>query len=187
MSAIPDSHQLETASLLLRLSSQEELAGISALHASPEVDRYNTLGVIKDQDVIRQMVADWEAEHLKEQPRSFVFSLMTKEDQAFAGLICIFLGPARYRSAEVWYKLLPEAWGKGYATEALKAIISFGFEDLKLHRIEAGCAVANVASYRVLEKAGMIREGQKRQALPLLSGWSDNYEYAILETDSGLG
>ena len=67
--------------------------------------------------------------------------------------------------------------------ESLKAIISFGFETLKLHRIEAGCAVDNIGSFKVLEKAGMIREGRLRQVLPLKTGWSDNFEYSILETD----
>ena len=72
---------------------------------------------------------------------------------------------------------------KGYATEALKEILRFGFDQLNLHRIEAGCAVENVASIKVLEKAGMQREGRKRQVLPLKSGWSDNFEYAILAAD----
>lgn len=59
-------------------------------------------------------------------------------------------------------------------------------EKLKLHRIEAGCAVGNIASIKVLEKAGMIREGRLRQVLPLKSGWSDNFQYSILETDKSL-
>jgi RimJ/RimL family protein N-acetyltransferase len=50
-----------------------------------------------------------------------------------------------YKNAEVWFKLSPEIWGKGYGTEALERIIKFGFEDLKLHRVEAGCAVDNIA------------------------------------------
>lgn len=58
-----------------------------------------------------------------------------------------------------------------------------GLFGLKLHRIQAGCAVENTGSIKVLEKAGMIREGRRRQVLPLKSGWSDNFEYAILETD----
>jgi hypothetical protein len=53
-----------------------------------------------------------------------------------------------------------------------------------LHRIKAGCAVENIASIKVLEKVGMIREGRGRQLLPLKSSWSDNFQYAILETDS---
>jgi ribosomal-protein-alanine N-acetyltransferase len=49
--------------------------------------------------------------------------------------------------------------------------------------MEAGCAVDNKGSFTVLEKAGMVREGRLRQVLPLKSGWSDNFEYSILESD----
>jgi RimJ/RimL family protein N-acetyltransferase len=65
----------------------------------------------------------------------------------------------------------------------LVAIIDFSFNMLNLHRIQAGCAVDNIGSIKVLEKVGMIREGRGRQILPLKSGWSDNFEYSILETD----
>jgi len=83
----------------------------------------------------------------------------------------------------VWYKIHPDFWNKGFATEGLKAVIDFGFETLKLHRIEAGCAVDNIGSLKVLEKAGMLQEGRGRKLLPLKQGWSDNFKYAILETD----
>ena len=88
-----------------------------------------------------------------------------------------------YRIAEVWYKILPNFWGQGLATEALAELLKFGFLDLGLHRIEAGCAIENVASFKVLGKVGMIREGQKRRVLPLKGQWSDNYIYGILDTD----
>ncbi|MEL6484029.1 MAG: GNAT family protein, partial [Bacteroidota bacterium] len=63
------------------------------------------------------------------------------------------------------------------------AALKFGIEKLKLHRIEAGCAVENVGSIKVLEKSGMALEGRRREILPLKSGWSDNFSYAILESD----
>jgi ribosomal-protein-alanine N-acetyltransferase len=47
-----------------------------------------------------------------------------------------------------------------YATGALKAVLNFGFETFKLHRIEGVCALDNIASYKVMEKSGMIREGR---------------------------
>jgi ribosomal-protein-alanine N-acetyltransferase len=62
-------------------------------------------------------------------------------------------------------------------------VIRFGFDNLNLHRIEAGCAVNNIGSIKVLEKAGMVREGKGRQVLPLKTSWSDNFLYSILETD----
>ncbi len=93
------------------------------------------------------------------------------------------LGAKIYKKAEVWYILYPTYWNKGYATEVLAAMIDFGFATLHLHRIQAGCAAGNIGSIKILEKVGMVREGRGRQILPLRSGWSDNFEYSILETD----
>ena len=99
------------------------------------------------------------------------------------GLFGLKLSHPKFKSAEIWYKIHSSYWGKGYATEAVKAVLRFGFETLKLHRIEAGCAIANVGSIKVLEKSGMALEGRRREILPLKSGWSDNFSYAILESD----
>lgn len=105
------------------------------------------------------------------------------EGNKFIGLIGINLGKEHYKNAEVWFQYDYQFWNKGYATESLRKIIAFGFEHLKLHRIEAGCAVENTGSISVLEKVGMLREAHTRKLLPLKTGWSDNYGYAILSTD----
>ena len=73
-----------------------------------------------------------------------------------------------------------ESWLRN---RSLQKVLVFGFDDLKLHRIEAGCAVDNLGSIHTLEKVGMTREGRKRQVLSLEDGWSDNFEYAILSID----
>jgi [ribosomal protein S5]-alanine N-acetyltransferase len=67
-------------------------------------------------------------------------------------------------SAEVGYWLGSAYWGKGIATDALKAICRYGFEDLNLLRIFATPIVWNPASFRVLEKAEFVREGLMRNA-----------------------
>ncbi len=69
----------------------------------------------------------------------------------------------------------------GYTTEALDRILKFAFEELNLHRIEAGCAIENLASARVLEKAGFKLEGTKRKNLPIRGEWKDSFSFAILE------
>ena len=106
-----------------------------------------------------------------------------RDTNTFAGLIALVKGKANYRIAEVWFKTLPTFWNQGYTTEALGELLRFGFTDLNLHRIEAGCAVENIASIKVLEKAGMIREGLKRKLLPIRGQWFDGYLYAQLEDD----
>lgn len=94
------------------------------------------------------------------------------------------MGHSKYKRAEVWFKIHKAFWNQGFASEASCAILAFSFDTLKLHRIEAGCAVDNIGSVKVLKKAGFIREGTGRKVLPLKSGWSDNFEYVILESDT---
>ncbi|MFC4026815.1 GNAT family N-acetyltransferase [Zunongwangia endophytica] len=150
---------------------------IHELHALPETDQYNTLGIPKDLKETEEIVQKWLAQD------DLIFKIELKKEKSFIGLVALKPGSSKYKKAEVWYKLDSEFWNNGYATEALKRVLDFGFNELKLHRIEAGCAVENIGSIRVLEKVGMIREGRKRKVLPLKSGWSDNFEYAVLETD----
>jgi ribosomal-protein-alanine N-acetyltransferase len=175
---------LLASSLRLRLIEFSDLDSIHNLHLLPETDEYNTLGIPKDKIETKTVIEAWVLENGSSEIRNYTFAIENIENHEFIGLIALKLGNEKHKKAEVWYKLLPIAWGKGKATEALNRLISFGFNDLKLHRIEAGCAVENIASIKVLEKVGMQREGHKRKVLPLKNGWSDNYEYAILETDA---
>jgi RimJ/RimL family protein N-acetyltransferase len=89
------------------------------------------------------------------------------DSNQFIGLIALNLRESKFKSAEVWFKLNSSYWDKGYGTEVLNKILEFGFIELDLHRIEAGCAVANAASIRVIEKVEMKREGTKRKILPI--------------------
>ncbi|MGN6711457.1 GNAT family N-acetyltransferase [Anaerocolumna jejuensis] len=61
--------------------------------------------------------------------------------------------------AEISYYFSPEYWGMGLATEAVKEVTQFGFEELKLHRIQAAVMPDNVPSLKVLKKAGFVEEG----------------------------
>ena len=69
----------------------------------------------------------------------------------------------RDRRAELGYWLAAPAWGRGYATEAVTAIVDLGFRQLALARIYAQVIVGNDASVRVLAKLGMVNEGTKRR------------------------
>lgn len=167
----------------LRLIILSDLVSIHTLHSLPEVDKYNTLGIPKDVDETQSIIEPWIVENERKEIVNYTFAILNRIDDKFMGLFGLKIGSKKYRRAEVWYKLHADYWNKDYATETLRAVINFGFEKLHLHRIEAGCAINNVGSIRVLEKSGMTREGRRRQILPLKSGWSDGYEYSILETD----
>ncbi len=167
----------------LRLIKFSDLGSIHKLHELPETDEFNTLGIPENIEETKSIIGPWIAENNLNVIKNYTFVIENKLTKEFIGLFGLKLGNGKFKRGEVWYKIHPTFWKKGFATESLKAIIHFGFETLKLHRIEAGCAIHNIGSIKVLEKAGMIREGLGRQVLPLKSGWSDNYEYSILETD----
>ncbi|WP_124981322.1 GNAT family N-acetyltransferase [Nonlabens xiamenensis] len=174
--------EITTERLKLRLIDWSDLNSIHQLHALPATDEFNTLGIPKNIEETKRIIEPWIAENKLVNLKNYTFAIENKSGD-FIGLFGLKLGKEKYRRAEVWYKIHADYWKQGFATESLVAVINFGFDDLKLHRIEAGCAVGNMGSIRVLEKAGMIKEGRLRQVLPLKSGWSDNFEYSILETD----
>ena len=70
-----------------------------------------------------------------------------------------------YEDAEtdIGYELGPRLWGQGYVTEAARAMVDFGFRELRLHRLSSWCIADNAAPARVLEKVGFTLEGRLRQ------------------------
>jgi ribosomal-protein-alanine N-acetyltransferase len=169
--------------LKLRLIEFSDLNAIHGLHSLTETDRYNTLGIPETIEVTKEIITPLISDNQQQNILNYTFAIEELRTGTFIGLLGFKLGAKKYNNAEVYYKLNVHYWGKGYATEALNLVLDFGFKNLKLHRITAGCAIDNIASIKVLEKVGMKREGHARQILPLKSGWSDNFEYAILETD----
>ncbi len=175
--------ELQTNRLHIKELSLAELEKVHQLHSFTQTDEFNTLGIPENIQTTKSLLNEW-IQQQNNVPRTFyTFYIQHAQSNEFIGLIALNLGRLNFKIAEVWYKIHPDHWKQGYATEALKSILQFGFDNLKLHRIEAGCAVENIASINVLEKAGMIKEGSKRKVLPIRGNWIDNYFYAILDTD----
>ncbi len=90
---------------------------------------------------------------------------------------------ARDRRAELGYWLARSAWGKGYATEACRRLVEFGFHDCELARIYAQVLAGNRASMHVLEKLGMVSEGVKRQHVVKARRLHDVVLYGLLRDE----
>lgn len=86
-----------------------------------------------------------------------------------------------HRVGDIGYVLRQDRWGQGYGTETARILIDFGFATLGLHRIEAICDPENIASRRILEKAGMQYEGHAREHLWVHAKWRDSLRFAVLE------
>ncbi len=175
--------ELKSDRLKLRLIELSDLKSIHDLHSLPETDEFNALGIPKDIHETKSIIIPWIKENQLDEIKNYTFAIENSLSKDFIGLFGLKLWNNKHRRGEIWYKIHSDYWGNGYATESANLILDFGFKTLKLHRIQAGCAVDNIGSIRVLEKVGMIQEGRGREILPLKSGWSDNFEYSILETD----
>ncbi|MBO3697804.1 GNAT family N-acetyltransferase [Roseivirga sp. E12] len=175
--------RLETDRLVLQELSWNDLDEIFAFHSIPDVARFNTIGIPSDKEVTRNIIRG-AIEDLSNTPRSiYGWTVRMKETNAFVGQTGMSCSNNRFKMAEIHYHISPEFWKQGYATEIAKRLIKFGFEELKLHRIEAGVATDNIGSIRVLEKLGMQREGLRRKILPIRGEWRDNYMYSILDEE----
>ncbi len=173
----------ETKRLLISPITLSDLEDIHRLHSLPETDKFNTLGIPASIIETETIITEWIEKNNSPTKQKITLRIELIDNKDFIGLIGLNLGEPKFRIGEVWYKLHSDYWNNGYATEAVNMILDYGFNDLNLHRIEAGCAVENIASSKVLEKVGMTKEGRKRKVLPLKNGWSDNFLYAILSED----
>lgn len=107
---------------------------------------------------------------------------------AFAGQIGLYYGEPRTQQAIIGYALAPQWRGRGYATRAARLLTEWVFKNTDIARVIAGTLLANVASQRVLERAGFVREGLQRGRLPGADGSRvDDVLYALLPEDLDRG
>jgi ribosomal-protein-alanine N-acetyltransferase len=114
---------------------------------------------------------------------SVTFVIERKFVKVFSGIIEIRSIEREHSQAELSFWLVFEEWGKGYMTEALKPVLHFSFENLNLNRLYAYHMVRNVASGRVLQKNGFMREGVLKQRVRKWGVLEDAALWAILRED----
>ena len=115
--------------------------------------------------------------------RTFQLAITLPESGELIGNCGIRVRDPAARAADIGYELDPRFWGHGYATEAARAMLAYGFGPLDLHRITAECLAENTASAHVLEKIGMRREGHLRENIWMKGRWWDTLHYAILASE----
>jgi RimJ/RimL family protein N-acetyltransferase len=112
------------------------------------------------------------------------FAVVLRETGEVVGGISI-VESEQHRRASLGYWCAVECWGRGYTTEAVRAIIDYGFRVLGVQRIYAECHGDNPASRRVLEKAGMVFEGRLRRHSFRVDRFADKLVYGVLRTEWG--
>ena len=117
-----------------------------------------------------------------EKNESLNFAITLRTSGNLIGAIELGINPENERG-ELGYWIGKPYWNRGYATEAAKVVVGYGFEVLQLNRIHAYHFKQNTGSGRVLEKIGMCYEGCRRQHIKKWDNFEDVMEYGILKTD----
>ncbi len=172
---------LETDRLILRPLRMGDAGDLYAYASDPEVSRHVLWDTHRSLTDSRQFLRAAIRQYRRGLPGSF--AIVLKESGRMIGTIGFMWVNTDHKSAEVGYSLHRDYWNRGLMTEALRAVIAFGFDTLCLHRIEAQHETDNPASGQVMAHAGMRREGVLRQRLMNKGRYVDVALYAILRTD----
>jgi RimJ/RimL family protein N-acetyltransferase len=173
------SDTLTTPRLLLRLPTLEDAEIIFNKYARDmEVLKFLIWrpheNINTTREFIHRCIQCWKDE------TAFPWIVVRKYDNEMVGMLELRIEKFR---AEVGYVIARSYWGNGYATEITKSVIEWSFSQENIYRVWATCDVQNLASTRVLEKAGMQREGILRRYIvhPNISDEPrDSYCYAIV-------
>ncbi len=174
--------EIQSERLLLREFRRADVDSLLAYQNDPRYLRYSPWMERGRADVREwvEMFIDWQ----KERPRQrFQFVIEPQGGDGLIGNCGVRIRDPDVPEGDLGYELAPQAWGRGYATEAAQALLHFAFEDLRLHRVWAHVVSENTASARVLEKLGMVREGHLRQNQYFKGRYWDTVIYAILEDE----
>lgn len=173
---LPD---IATKRLVLRPLSMQDARAVFTYAADPQVSRYtlweSPMRIAETQAYLASVLESYR----RGEPDNWAITL----SGTCIGTIGLYNLDANNRSAEVHYALAADQAGKGYMSEALTAVVSFAMKTLKLNRIGASCMLGNVASERVMQKAGMKFEGVRRQAAFKNGFFHDLKQYAIVDGD----
>jgi [ribosomal protein S5]-alanine N-acetyltransferase len=172
---------LNTQRLLLRRLTLKDSRDMFRYASDPLVSRHVLWDVHETIGTSRDFIRAAKRQYRKGLPATFAIEL--KDTRRMIGTIGFMWINTDHKSAEVGYSIARDEWNKGYATEALLAILAFGFNVLRLNRIEAQHETDNPASGKVMSHAGMRYEGILRGRLINKGHVVDVALYAILRAD----
>lgn len=172
--------RLETERLLLRLLQPGDAEAIARYAGDRRVAAQTlTIPHPYSLDMAREFIAH--SQRGAVEGSDFVFALLRKPERELVGVIG--LRPQAGHSAEVGYWTGAPFWGRGYMTEALRAVIDHIFRDLGLRRVHASHFAGNPASGRVMQKAGMQYEARLRQHVVRWGEAHDLVVYGLLRDE----
>ena len=177
---------LTTDRLILRELVNADAKALVDVFGDPDVVAFTEWETFTEVDQAERLIG-WASRGAQEVPRTvFAFAISLPSDDGhpsrggtLIGVSTLIVRDTGCRDAALGFLLGRSQWGRGFATEAARALVAYGFKHLGLHRIHALSRPANTASARVLEKLGMRREAHLRRNLWQKNAWHDTVVHAV--------
>ena len=172
---------LHTARLRLRPFEDGDADDLFAMHSSAFVLRYWDAPPWRERERAGQFIAG--CRRLAEEGTGVRLAVDEVLEGTFVGWCSLSRWNPEHRRASLGYCYDHPAWGRGYATEAAQALLRWAFDALDLNRIQAETDTRNLASARVLEKLGFVREGTLREDCVVNGEVSDSWVYGLIRRE----
>ena len=169
---------LETERLLLRRVNENDVNEVFALRSNPETMKYIPRPLVKTTDDALEHIAMIDSKIINNE--GINWAITYKDNPKLIGIIGHYRIKAEHFRAEVGYMLLPEYNGKGIVSEAVKEVVKYGFNEMKLHSIEAIIDPENFGSEKVLQKCGFVKEAHLKENEFYEGRFLDTVIYSIL-------
>lgn len=176
---------LETARLILRRMTLDDVTDVFEYARDPEVARYTTWEAHASIEDSRRFL-EWVVQQYTE-GQVGPWGVVHKGDRKLIGTCGYVWWLPRHARAEIAYAISRAYWNHGLTTEAVREVIDFGYVAMGLNRIEARCNLENIASERVMQKVGMTFEGILREQMFAKGEFQDLKLYTILRREYEAG
>ena len=172
---------LHTARLRLRPFNDSDVNALFAMHSNATVLRYWDSPPWSERQRAERFIAA--CRQIAEAGTGTRLAVDRASDGTFIGWCSLTRWNPDYRSASMGYCFDDAAWGHGYATEAARVLLQWAFDTLEMNRVQAETDTRNVASARVLEKLGFVREGMLREDCVVNGEVSDSWVYGLIRRE----
>ena len=172
---------LRTARLVLRPFVDTDAEAIFAVLGNARVVRYWDAPAWHERAQAERFIAN--AGRMEREGTGARLAIERVEDRRVIGQCGLLYWNPTFRSATLSYTLHDDAWGQGFATEAVGALLEWAFRACDLNRVQAETDTRNAASLRVLDKLGFVHEGTLREDCVVNGEVSDSAVYGLLRRE----
>ena len=177
------SYPVRTERLLLRPLTAGDAQALLAYRSLPEVCRYVPFAPMDRKEIAERLATRWAATIITDEGQGLTLGVEHAETGDLVGDVMLHWSSREHLGGEVGWVFHPAHAGHGYATEAARAMLRLGFEELGLHRIIARVDERNEASARVARRLGMRQEARLVENEMFKGEWTTELDFAMLAAE----